>query len=380
MRVALVYDRVNKWGGAERVLLALHKIWPNAPLFTAVYDKDRASWAHVFEVHPSFLQRIPLASFAHESLPILTPIAFESFSFDGYDIVISVTSAEAKNIITKPETLHICYCLTPTRYLWSSYEQYQKQPGLGIWSSFAQWGLTTFAPTLRLWDRVAASRPDYFIAISERVKSRIQTYYGRDVVRVIYPPVDTKKFTVPSDRIGVHGAPSNVKKGGYFLTVSRLVSYKRVDIVIAAFNELGLPLIIIGDGRQKRDLKKMAGPAIRFIDHHLTDSDLVRYYEGCRAFVFAGDEDFGLAALEAQAMGRPVVAFRKSGISEIVRDGVTGILFDRQEKDSLVDAVHECMRRNFSPAACRKRAEEMSEEQFIKKMRSVVASLKNKTP
>ncbi len=372
MNVALVYDRVNKWGGAERVLLALHKIWPKAPLFTAVYDTKGAVWANVFEVHPSFLQRIPLAALAHESLPILTPIAFESFSFDGYDVVISVTSAEAKNIITKPNVIHICYCLTPTRYLWSSFEQYKNQPGLGGWSKLATWGLTTFAPILRAWDRVAASRPDYYIAISERVKSRIETYYKRTVTSVIYPPVDTKKFK----RQG--GAKATSPQGEYFLTVSRLVSYKRLDIIIQAFNQLRLPLVIIGDGRQKRELKNMAGPTIRFIDHHLTDSDLVRYYEGCRAFVFAGDEDFGLAALEAQSMGVPIVAFAKSGIAEIVKEQVTGILFDRQDKESLMNGIREFLRRDFSRQACRKRAEEMSEERFIKTMKHTVLELTNK--
>jgi len=372
MNVALVYDRVNKWGGAERVLLALHAIWPNAPLFTAVYDKKRASWADVFTVHPSFLERIPFAKFTHESLPLLTPIAFESFSFDGYDLVISVTSAEAKNIITKPGTLHICYCLTPTRYLWSSYEQYQKQPGLGFLSPVAAWALRQFAPTLRSWDLVAASRPDYYVAISKRVANRIETYYKREATAVIYPPVNTRLF---SQKMKLSDANSDAS---YFLTVSRLVSYKKIDVIIRAFNKLELPLVIVGDGRQKWELKKMAKSNIRFIDRHLTDSELVRYYEGCRAFVFAGDEDFGLAALEAQAMGRPVIAFRQSGIAEIVKDNVTGILFDHQTSASLTDAVRTFMTRKFSAHLCRKRAEEMSEEQFASKIKTLVTTLTHK--
>lgn len=371
MNVALVYDRVNKWGGAERVLLALHKIWPDAPLFTAVYDAKRASWADVFRVHPSFLQRIPFANQAHESLLGLTPIAFESFTFDEYDVVISVTSAEAKNVITKPGTLHICYCLTPTRYLWSGFTQYMNQPGLGMWSEIAAAGLKRFAPTLREWDIVASSRPDYYIAISDRVKKRIETYYRRDVIDVVYPPVDTHLFRrKPTGKA--------TKKGSYFLTVSRLVSYKRLDILIHAFNTLGLPLIIIGDGRQKLELQRIALPYIQFIDRHLTDSELVGYYEGCRAFVYAADEDFGLAAAEAQAMGRPVIAYRQSGVAEIVNEHVTGVLFDAQTPDSLIDAVRAFQSEEFSESACRKQVEHMGEAYFRKHIERLVNGLYQK--
>ncbi|MEK7533188.1 MAG: glycosyltransferase [Patescibacteria group bacterium] len=371
MNVALVYDRVNKWGGAERVLLALHKIWPTAPLFTAVYDKKRASWADVFRVHPSFLQRIPFAKYAHESLLGLTPIAFESFTFDEYDVVLSVTSAEAKNVITKPDTLHICYCLTPTRYLWSGFTQYMNQPGFGIWSWGAAIGLRSLAPVLRAWDIVAASRPDYYIAISHRVKKRIEMYYHREVIDVIYPPVDTTRFQR-------RRAGRGTKKGSYFLTVSRLVSYKRLDVLIHAFNHLGLPLIIIGDGRQKRELSGIAQSNIQFIDRHLTDSELVRYYEGCRAFVYAADEDFGLAAAEAQAIGIPVIAYRQSGVAEIVKDHVSGILFEHQTADSLIQAVTSFQAEVFTSAACRKQVEDMDEKSFRRRIRAQVVTLYQK--
>lgn len=366
MKVALVYDRVNKWGGAERVLLALHKIWPDAPLYTAVYDKKRATWADVFSVTPSFLQYIPGAARAHESLLGLTPMAFESFSFQEYDVVISVTSAEAKNIITQPHTLHICYCLTPTRYLWSGFDHYQKEPGLGILSGLARFGLKMWAPLLRSWDEIAASRPDYYVAISERVKARIEKYYKRTVTDVIYPPVDMKRFAS-------RGVRKHTK--GYFLTVSRLVSYKRIDVIIRAFNRLGLPLVIIGDGRQKNDLKKIATSTIRFIDHHLTDSELVGYYEGCRGFVYAADEDFGLAAAEAQALGVPVIAYRQSGVAEIVKDNVSGILFDDQTPESIIKAVKLFALKEFEGEACRSQVERIDEEHFRRHMEKLVSSL-----
>lgn len=366
MKIAFVYDRVNKWGGAERVLLALHALWPDAPLYTAVYDKKRAGWADVFRVHPSFLQHIPGASLIHESLSMFTPMAFEQFSFDGYDVVISVTSAEAKNIITKPGTVHICYCLTPTRYLWSGFDQYLSSPGLGMVSGIAAYMLRLWAPVLRDWDRIAASRPDYYVAISQRVKERIKKYYHRDVSDVIYPPVDIHKFTIAS---------SAVSESGYFLTVSRLVGYKRLDILIEAFNTLGLPLVILGSGRQKRELAEKARANIRFVDHHLTDSELVRYYEGCRAFVFPADEDFGLAAAEAQAAGKPVIAYSQSGVAEFVKDGVSGVLFHSQTTDALIRAVKTSMTHTYKPSDCRNRVLSMSQEHFQKHIQTLVAAV-----
>lgn len=369
MNVALVYDRVNKWGGAERVLLALHKLWPDAPLYTAVYDKKRAAWADVFTLHPSFLQHIPGAKRMHEALAILTPMAFEIFDFSPYDVVISVTSAEAKYVITKPETVHICYCLTPTRYLWSGYSQYRNRPGLGMMSWPAKFMLRTFGPMLQQWDLVGASRPDYYIAISNRVKERIQTYYHREVADVIYPPVDIKKFTVHPSWF------TQKKTNGYFLTVSRLVSYKRVDILIQAFNKLGLSLVVIGDGHEKRRLQHMAKKNVTFVDRHLTDSELVGYYGECRAFVYAADEDFGIAVAEAQASGVPVIAYRDSGVSEIVKENVSGVLFEQQTADALIQAVRTFETKTFSPDACRAQVLDMSSKVFARKMAVLVDRL-----
>jgi len=385
MKVALVYDRVNKWGGAERVLLALHRLWPDAPLYTAVYDAKRAAWADVFSVRTSFLQHIPFAKRSHESLALFTPMAFETFSFDGMDVVISVTSADAKNVITKPGTVHICYCLTPTRYLWSGYLQYQKNPGLGLWNSVASFGLRTFGPMLKRWDLVASKRPDYYIAISNRVKTRIETYYDQPVYAVVPPPVDTRRFKPQRamqrsayQDLGKGESGRTKRKGNYFLTVSRLVSYKRVDILIHAFNRLKLPLVIIGDGHQKKELMSIAGETITFVDHHLTESELVRYYEGCRAFVFAADEDFGLVAAEAQACGIPVIAYRNSGVSEIVADGVSGLLFDRQTPEAIIKTVRAFGRMRFSASDCRAQVTHMSESKFSDTMKHIVTELVKK--
>lgn len=362
MNVALVYDRVNKWGGAERVLLALHEVWPDAPLFTAVYDADRAKWANVFTVKPSFIQNIPFAKSNHEWFAWLTPMAFESFSFDDYDVVISVTSAEAKYIITKPHTLHICYCLTPTRYLWSGNEDYAKSSKI----------LKTLTPRLRSWDIVGSSRPDYYIAISERIKERIKQYYGRSVEAVIYPPVDDEKF-----RQKAVNRKQKVEKGDYFLVVSRLVSYKRIDLIIEAFNELKLPLIIIGTGHEEKLLRNLASDTIHFVSSHLTDGELAVYYGSCRAFLSAADEDFGISMGEAQAAGKPVIAYAQSGASEIVRDGKTGILFSEQSKQSIIAAVKKLQMMMILPEDCRINARRFEKERFVDEMRKTVDKLYN---
>ncbi len=363
MNIAFVYDRVNKWGGAERVLLALHEIWPEAPLYTAVYDADRAPWARVFDVRTLFLQHIPFAKSHHELLPVLMPMAFETFSFDDYDVVISVTSAEAKSIITKPETLHICYCLTPTRYLWSGYDTYQKKSGFGGFI------LKYAAPTLRRWDRIAAFRPDYYIATSQRVADRIKQYYRRESETIIYPPVEITK--------GV--ALQQVQQGhplkNYFLVVSRLVSYKRIDLLIDAFNQLGWPLVVIGDGKERSNLKSRAKGNIRFITRHLTDEELRAYYQECRAFVFSGDEDFGIAAAEAQSFGKPVIAYKESGVAEIVIDGKTGLLFDKQSAEAVVSTLRAFEQTTIDTEACRKNSLRFSKDRFAKEITESVETL-----
>jgi len=244
MKVALAYDRVNKWGGAERVLLALHKIFPDAPLFTSVYNPKKAKWAKVFNVKTSFLQDFPFATTFHQAYAPLMPIAFESFSFTEYDLVISVTSEAAKGIITGPKTTHICYCLTPTRYLWSGYDFYFKNRFLRFFSKPAVLYLKT-------WENSASSRPNKLIAISREVKDRINKFYRRNA-KVIYPSIIDfpKKIT------------SNNSSKDYFLVVSRLIPYKRVDLAIKACNKLKLNLKIVGTGSEYKKLKT-AYPQIR---------------------------------------------------------------------------------------------------------------------
>lgn len=361
MRIAFVYDRVNKFGGAERVLLALHEIWPDAPLFTAVYNRQNASWADVFQVKTSFLRHIPVFSAKHEVLPLLTPLAFESFNFDGYDVVLSLTSAEAKNIVTKPTTFHVCYCLTPTRYLWSGYQEYIDEPGVGVINPIARVLMKFFSPHLRQVDYIASSRPDMYIAISKEVAMRLCVYY-RKKADVLYPPIDTKRFTVNN----------NSANGQYYLIVSRLVPYKKIDYVIAAFNKLKYKLIIIGNGIDRKRLESLADNNIQFIDNHLTDEKLCWYYQNCKALIFPGEEDFGLTSIEAQACGRPVIALGCAGVRETVISGITGEFYNKQTIQSLSDAVSRLVHKRYSPLRCRQNALRFSYEAFQLSMKEKI--------
>lgn len=319
-RVALVYDRVNKWGGAERVLLTLHEMFPEAPLYTSVYDEKKAPWAKAFpKIYISFLQHIPFAKSNHELFGWLMPFVFESFSFDKYDLVISITSEAAKGIITKPKTRHICYCLTPTRYLWSHYDLYFKNP---IMRSISK----PIVRYLKNWDKIAAQRPDKIVAISGEVAGRIKKYYRRDS-EVIFPPVNLhrKKLLLRGPRT-------------YYLIVSRLVPYKKVDLAVKTFNKLKLPLIIVGRGSQANNLKLIANNNIKFTGE-VSEEELIKYYQGAKALVMPQEEEFGIVSVEAQSFGVPVIAYKKGGALDTVAEGKTGTFFLRQEVDSLASVV-----------------------------------------
>lgn len=355
MKVALVYDWVNKWGGAERVLMALHQIWPHAPLFTSVYNPSTASWAKVFEIRTSFLQNFPFAKRRHELYPWLIPLAFESFNFDEYDLVISVSSGAAKGIITKPGTKHICYCLTPTRYLWSGYEQYFKIRSIRLLTK-------PIINYLRNWDKIISSRPDFYIAISKTVQQRIKKYYQKES-EVIYPPVDIEKFNIEKT--------NQKKKEKYFLIVSRLVSYKRVDLAIEVFNRLGWNLKIIGEGNQMSKLKKMAKKNIQLLGQ-LTDEELVVYYQNCEAVIFPQEEDFGLVSVEAQACGKPVIAYKSGGATETILEKKTGEFFYPQTPEALKRVLLNFDSKNYKAEDCRKQAEKFSKQNFIKNFKKKI--------
>ncbi len=348
MKIALVYDRVNKIGGAERILTALAEMYPEAPLYTLVYDKRRAPWASKFEIHTSFLQKLPFAKTYHEFFPILPVFAFEQLSLNAFDLVISVTSTEAKGIITPANTLHISYILTPTRYLWSHYWEYFQNKLLRYLS-------LPVVTLLRLWDYAAAQRPDTLVTISQTSARRIFKYYKRKA-KVIYPPVDVNKFTITNFQF-------SKGKRGYFLVVSRLVDYKRIDIAIEACNRLELPLKIVGSGLAEMKLKKLAGPTIEFLGN-LTDTELTLYYQNCRALLFPQEEDFGITAIEALACGKPVIAYRGGGATEFIKPGVTGELFYPQTVEALEGALEKFKQKTYSREFLRSQALRFSSERF----------------
>lgn len=356
MKVALVYDRINKWGGAERVLLSLHKIFPKAPIFTSVYNKKTALWAEVFDVKTSFLQKMPKAKTSHEILAPLMPIAFESFGFDDYDLVISVTSEAAKGIITKDKTLHICYCLTPTRYLWSGYEDYFKNSLLKTLSKPA-------VSYLRRWDKIASKRPDTLVSISKEVKERIKKYYDRDSF-LIHPPMTLIKNKT-GNRTGLK------KEKDFYLIVSRLVSYKKIDIAIKAFNYLKYPLKIVGIGSEEKNLKKLAGPNIEFLGR-LTDDELSFYYKNCKALIFPGIEDFGLVMAEAQSFGKPVIAYKGGGALDIIKEGITGEFFKEQSPFSLKKVLENVNNKRYNTKLLQFSSKKFSEDNFDRKLEKLI--------
>lgn len=338
MKVALVYDRLNKVGGAEVILIALSKLYPGATWYTAFFDPSGAPFSRSWRVYTPWFGKLPFIRSHHEWFPWLTPLIFESFDLSSYDLVISVGSAEAKGVITKPRALHIHYCLTPQRYLYSHKAEY-----------LTNWLYRLVAKPLRAWDQVAATRPDIMIAISEQVKKRIKKYYNRDS-SVIYPPVDTSKF-------GILASSSQNNSSPYYLTVSRLVPYKKLDLLIRAFNQNGKNLVIVGTGSEFARLKSLARSNIRLVGY-ASQTQLLKYYQGCLAFIQVNIEDFGIAMVEAQAMGKPIIAYAKGGAGEIVKDGETGILFSSQSEIAINKAVEkfEAEKYKFIIARCRENA------------------------
>lgn len=340
MKVALVAERLNVMAGAEKHLLALSDVYPEAPIYTALYTpKTMPSEFHSKDIRVSFAQKVPGAARYHQRFLPVFMLAFEQFDLSEFDVVISINHACAKSVITRPDTLHVCICCSPMRYAWDMYHDYLKASRKG--RLFNTVAALTMA-SARTWDARTANGVDKFVAISRHVASRIRKYYRRDSV-VIYPPVETGRFSI-SDELDE-----------YFLMVSRLAPYKKVDLAIEAFNALGLPLLVIGEGEQENRLKALAKPNITFLKGQ-TDAQVAAAYQKCQAFIFPGEEDFGITPVEAQAAGRPVIAFRRGGATETVKDGVSGLFFDEQTPESLIEAVRRFQATQFDPAAVRANA------------------------
>jgi glycosyltransferase involved in cell wall biosynthesis len=360
LRVAIVHHWfVDPWGGSERVVEVIARMFPNADLFTLMVEprvlppdlKRR-------KIHTTFLQRIPGKYRFRRHLFPLYALALEQLDLTGYDLVISSESGPAKGVITSPHTCHICYCNSPMRYIWEMYHEYKR----GLSGSIASAAFALAAHRMRIWDLASSFRVDYFVANSRNVAGRIHKHYRRDAVVIPCP-----------SRMSCVGIADTFDD--HYLVLGRLVDYKRVDLAIAACNRLGRKLKIVGDGPQMSALRKLAGPTIEFAGA-VDDEAVAHAYARCRALLFCGEEDFGLVPVEAQSFGRPVVAFAKGGALETVAGlnvgsdflaGSTGVFFSQQTPESLVAAIQyfESVEPRFSPTAIRAHAEQFDESHFV---------------
>lgn len=355
MKLAIVHDYLNQRGGAERCVLALHEIFPEAPIFTSFYfNNSTFKEFQAAKINTTFMQRLPfIDKYFRFYLPVY-PKAFKGIDLGAYDIILSSSSAWAKSIKPTSGSLHICYCYTPMRFAWDfdTYINGFTQNRLVIKI------LRRYIEKLKIWDIESAKRVDHFIAISNTVAKRIKNIYRRDST-VIYPAVDTSKFELSKE------------PGEYFLVVSRLSSYKRIDLAIKSCNRLKLPLLIVGDGPQKSELKKMAGPTVKFL-YSVSDTELAKIFSKCKALIFPGEEDFGIAPVEAMASGRPVIAYKAGGATETVIGGKTGIFFEEQAVDLLIEAIDRFNEQYFNPVEIQNHSKKFDSDIFKEKIKSFV--------
>lgn len=364
MRIALVHDYLIEYGGAERVLEAFLEIWPKAPIYTLLYDeKSTHGRFKGRRIYTSFLQKLPFSRSRHRLFPLLMPFAAEQFDLSKYDVVLSDSASYAKGIVTKPSTLHVSYCHTPIRYAWDDSHKYIEE---FYYPSLVKKFIPFFMNYIRIWDREAANRVDYFIANSKFVQRRIKKYYGADS-EVVYPPVNVSNFSA-----------AGKDSGKYFLMVGRLLPYKRFDIAIEAFNSFKQPLKIIGRGPAEKGLRLKAKTNVEFLKVD-GDEKLSEYLAGAKALIFPQEEDFGITAVEAMACGKPVIAFKSGGALETVKEGVSGLFFEEQTPAALIKALKKFEsltlpkgEGSFEPELVRQEALKFDKEIFKKKIKEFV--------
>ena len=346
-KVALVHDWLVGEGGGEQVLKCFHEIWPDAPIYTLVFDEKKApSWTHGIDIRTTYIQDWPGGKTHHKLLLSFMPKAWEALDLTEFDLVVSSCASCCKGVITRPDAIHVCYCHSPIRYVWDLYYDY-----LDGASAIKRAFMPSMIHKVRMWDFQAAQRVDYFVSNSDYVGRRISKFYRRESTTV-YPGIRLPKTTVSGER------------GDYYFILSRFVGYKRVDLAIEACNNLGRKLIVAGSGgEEEQRLRAMAGPTVEFVGR-VSDEQLSDYYGHAKAFLFPGIEDFGLTPLEAMAGGCPVLAYGEGGALETVVDGETGMFFYEQSAESLALCIEEFEQRNFNAAACRERAKQFSTDVF----------------
>lgn len=358
MKVALIHYWFVGMRGGEKVIEALCDMFPEADIYCHVYDSNSASSIiKKHNVRTTLIQKLPKANRFYQSYLPLMPIALEQLDLNEYDLVISSESGPAKGVVVGPDTMHICYCHSPMRYVWDMYPQYYSSAGF-----FKKILMIPFIHYLKIWDRCSADRVDYYLANSKFVAKRIKKYYRRDST-VINPPVEISAFSIAN----------NVSD--YYLIVGQLVGYKRVELAVDAFNQSGRKLVIIGEGEQLRFLKEKAKSNIQILGKQPFDV-IKSYYSSCKALIFPGIEDFGMVPIEAMASGRPVIAYRKGGALETVIDGVTGLFFDEQTEQSINNTIErfESMDTSFCPATIRKHSMQFDKKYFTCKIKKFINS------
>ena len=355
MKIALVHDYLSQDGGAERVLRAFHEMWPEAPIFVLFYDKNKVAGFGKAKIKESFIGKLPMGRKKYQWYLPWMPLATERHNLHEFDIVLSSTSAFAKGVLTRPNTIHISYCHTPTRYLWTDTHEYIEDLKYNkLIKSF----LPRLIHHLRIWDKMSVDRVDNFIANSHTVKNRIQKYYRRDS-QVIYPPVEIDKFKISNEI------------GDYFLAGGRLVPYKRFDLLIQAFNRLGYKLKIFGTGPEMENLKKMAKSNIEFLGF-VNDEEKAELMSHARAFLHPQVEDLGITPIESMAAGRPVIAYPVGGVTETVIHGETGVFFKEQTWESILDTVLHFNYQDWDSVKIREHAKKFGIENFKEEVRTFV--------
>lgn len=357
MKTAIIADWLTNYAGAENVISAFYDLYPQSKIFTTLFNAEKMKELASADIETSYIQKIPKAKNHHPWFLSLMPLAVESFDLSQYDVVLSSSHSVAKGVITKPETMHVCYCHTPMRYAWDDFHKYIRE------SNFP-WLIKKMIPKqiskIRLWDRLSADRVDYFIANSSYVAKRIKKYYQRSST-VIYPPVDTVKFNL-----------TKTPTEDYYLAVGRLIPYKKFDLLVKTFNKNGKKLKIAGIGSEMKKLQAMAKENVEFLGF-VSDEELKKLYQNCKAFLFPQIEDAGIAPLEAMASGRPVIALRAGGVVDVLEEGKTGVFFEEQNVESLSEAITKLEKGKFDSTKIRKHAQQYGKKEFQKKIERFVA-------
>jgi glycosyltransferase involved in cell wall biosynthesis len=352
-----VCDWLTGIGGAERVILELHQIFPDAPIYTSQYNPKKIDWFNNADVRTTWLQKLP--SGFKKFLPVLRAWSFSRLDLSQYDLVISAGGAEAKFVKTGAHAKHIYYCFAPTHYYWSRYDQYMENPGFGALNWLARLGLRTLVGPMRRWDYKAAQRPTDIIGISSHIQKEIKKYYNRDA-GLIHPPVNIERFSTAGKKPR-HG----------FITAGRQVPYKRFDLAVSACTQLALPLTVIGNGPEHDKLRKLAGPSVVFVSD-ADDAAVTDYFQTAEAFIFPGLDDFGITPVEAMAAGTPVIAYKAGGATDYVVPGKTGEFFEKQTEESLIKSLASIKPNAYDEKTIKDFSNQFSEENFKKNIRDSI--------